>query len=182
MKITLIILGFLIGFFNKTYGQPKKNGDSLIEYCQIKNSNIDHILKEYIARNFGHPNQNKGIVIVKLPDSTYNDSNFVYHISEMSSKRRFKESKPTAYTVINGQIVLLYGIVKSVVLIKADSGADTSFFSKHLINVDVVRHHKDYDEVDYQTFDPEILEVVIRKNLVVAKKELSKDLDLTPPH
>lgn len=168
MKKIVLFISFLTGFLNDCNGQAIQNSKS---YCTIIDSNVKTEVEGYINRNFKNENE-KGIVVLKFQNEKHNTSNYEYYISMILIKSSLKDVNPIAFSMIDGHLILLFGLGD---IISCKKNMYSRYIKKHLINDDSWTSKNKRIRI---SFDPEILKITVKNNMIIAKEELSKQLDL----
>lgn len=176
MKKLIIYVCLAMTPFNGIIAQITRHSEDSIYQCEITDLVIKAEIQSYIERNF-KKNVEKGLVVVKVPSIGLDKKDYVFYISQIIRASSIRSTRPDAFSRINGHIVLIYGLQNIGKLSNKSYHLCSQEFQKFLID-DYLEQNKTKDGDTLNLFDPEILKIMVKNNSIVARKELSKELDL----
>jgi len=173
MKKIVILFSILTIFSGNVFGQINRSLKDTLYCCEQIDSNIKREVKDYIKRNLIN-HHDKGIVVIKRVFSNSDKNKYDFYISEIIKKKSLKSARPTAITMVDKNMVLLFGDWSlSQCSIKPNTMYSRTL-EKRLINEDL----KSGNDEHLILFDPETIKITVKNNLIVSKKELATELDL----
>lgn len=172
MKNRIIFIGFLLSIVMQAYGQRQIAPNNSISICKVVDSTLNHELKRFITRNF-LKNIEKGIVVVQFTVADNGQKDFEFNMTKILGRGEFYGTKPVGVMRIKKRLIFFYGPLNSARCTQTNDKLKAYEAAKYLIddNPKTMRY--------IVKFDPEIVKITVKNNIVVSRQQLDKQLDLT---
>jgi hypothetical protein len=177
-KILILTLTCYFARLIMTYAQIKSDNGSTLSYCQIINPKIESLIGQYLIRNRPYERKRNGIVLIKFYSGQNDTAASKLIITQMLFDTNIRQNKPKAFILFKGAPILIYGSPQVFNCKKKNYEKFYAWISKQFLISDPnrdskIKHKKGLILKKDINFDPEILEITLKRDSVISQKELS---------
>jgi hypothetical protein len=162
-KILILTVAYYFAIVGVVHAQTNIYKNDTICYCQISNSQVKDSIAAYLARNYSYGTKGDGATLIKFYLPEKNNDYYKFVISKILFRSELKKHTPKTYTLIKDIPVLIYGT-------KQTSSCITKRYKSFYR---LISHKFLIDDAKYSAkFDPEILEIKMKGDSIISRKEV----------